>query len=75
MRLTFRLVMDSNLPTERNSDAEYSRRLFEQISTVSVLVFRPLDISLPISFSRGGPGGEVLVRGWIVLVRGRTLFP
>jgi hypothetical protein len=38
-----------------------------------VLVFRPSDISLPTSFSRGGLGGEVLVRGWIVLVRGWTL--
>ena len=39
-----------------------------------MFVFRPLDISLPISFSRGGLGGEVLVRGWIVLVRVEKLF-
>jgi hypothetical protein len=37
-------------------------------------VFRPSDISLPISFSRGGLGGEVLVRGWIALVREEKLF-
>ena len=39
-----------------------------------MLVFRPLDIFLPISFSRGGLGGEVLVRGWIALVRVEKLF-